>query len=95
MSDAADIACAAVLAAGHPVPGTMLVELAARKVPPVVVLLQIGTLDSAYANAQQAAQELMTNGHLVQLDCIQGQGHVPAPGDPKAPLDWCLQNGLP
>jgi hypothetical protein len=31
----------------------------------------------------------------VELDAIQGAGHVPAPGDPKAPLDWCMQHPLP
>jgi polyhydroxybutyrate depolymerase len=92
MSDAADIGCAAVIAAAHPAPGTRLVETAARKVP---VVLQIGTADPAYGNAQQTAQELMTNGNLVQLNTIQAAGHVPVPGDPKVPLDWCLQHALP
>jgi len=87
MSDAADLACAAVLAAAHPLPGTQLVEQAARKIP---VVIQIGTGDSAYSNAQSTVQELMTNGNPVQFNAIQGAGHVPPPGDPKVPLDWCL-----
>ncbi len=87
MSDAVDLACAAVLAAAHPLPGTTLVEQAARKIP---VVIQIGTADPAYTNAQQTVQELQTNGNVVQFNAISGAGHVPPPGDPKVPLDWCL-----
>ncbi len=92
MSDATDEACTAVLAAATPLPGTMLIEQAARKIP---VCLQIGTADPAYANAQQTVQELQQNGNPVQFNAIQGAGHVPPPGDPKVPLDYCLQHPLP
>jgi poly(3-hydroxybutyrate) depolymerase len=92
MSDAASVACAAVLAAATPLPGTKLIEQASRKTP---VFLQIGTADGAYTPAQQTAQELQTNGNPVQLVAVQGAGHVPIPGDPRVPLDWCLQHPLP
>lgn len=91
MSDAADIACAAVLAAAHPLPGTQLIEQASRKTP---VFIQIGTNDSAYSNAQSTVQELKNNGNPVQFNVIQGAGHVPPPGNPKTPLDYCLKQSL-
>jgi predicted esterase len=87
MSDAANLSCAAVLAAISPLPGTLLVEGAARKTP---VALQIGTEDYAYSNAASVIQELQTNGNPVQYTPVQGAGHVPIPGDPMAPLTWCL-----
>jgi predicted esterase len=92
MSTAAVVACEAVIAAAHPLPGTMLVEAAARKIP---VYLQIGTLDSPYSNAESTATELMTNGNPYVLNAVSGAGHVPVPGDPTGPLDWCLQHPLP
>ena len=81
-----------MLSAAHPMPGTTLVEQASRKTP---VFLQIGTGDPAYSAAQQTATELQSNGNPMQLVTVQGAGHVPPPGDPKAPLDWCLQHPLP
>ncbi|HEY1690798.1 MAG TPA: dienelactone hydrolase family protein [Polyangiaceae bacterium] len=92
MSAGASVACAAVVSAATPLPGTTLIEKAPRKTP---VFLQIGTADGAYAAAQQTEQELTQNGNPVQWVAVEGAGHVPPPGDPKAPLAWCLQQALP
>jgi poly(3-hydroxybutyrate) depolymerase len=91
MSDAADLACAAVLAAASPLSGTMLIEQAARTIP---VVLQVGSLDDAYSNAEATVQELEANGNPTQWNPIAGGAHVPPPGDPLAPLAWCLPQSL-
>jgi predicted esterase len=91
MSAASSVACAAVISAATPLPGTTLVESASRKIP---VFLQIGADDGAIAVAEQTEMELQSNGNPVQLVAVPGAGHVPLPGNPKAPLDYCLATSL-
>ena len=92
MDASASLSCAAVLAAADPLPGAGLVAGAARKIP---VALQIGTNDFAIQNARATKQELEANGNPLQYNEIEGAGHVPIPGDPKVPLDFCRGQTLP
>jgi len=88
----ARLSCATVAAAGNPLPGSTLISGTARK---VAVALQVGALDGAAANARSSRDELLANGHPVKFAEIAGAGHVPFPGDPKVPLEWCLTQSLP
>jgi poly(3-hydroxybutyrate) depolymerase len=94
MTAAANLSCAAVLAAGDPFGGEMpaLVTGAARKIP---VSIQIGTDDSLLSTAQAAKTELTTNGNPLDYHEISGAGHVPVPGDFSVPLDDCRGRSLP
>jgi polyhydroxybutyrate depolymerase len=92
MDASASLSCAAVIAACDPLPGAGLVSGAARKIP---VSLQIGTNDFAIDGARQTKTELESNGNPLQYNEIQGAGHVPIPGDPKVPLDYCRGQALP
>jgi poly(3-hydroxybutyrate) depolymerase len=92
MDAAAALACTVVAAASDPLPGAGLVTGAARKIP---VAMQIGTNDSGLANARSTQTELQQNGNPLLYNEIQGAGHVPFPGDPTVPLDWCRGQSLP
>jgi polyhydroxybutyrate depolymerase len=92
MEAAASLACAAVLAASDPMPGAGLVSGAARKIP---VAIQIGDQDFGISGARQSKTELETNGNPLSYVEIPGAQHVPIPGDPEAPLDWCRPQTLP
>lgn len=92
MEAAASLSCAAVLAAADPLPGSGLVSGAARKIP---VAIQIGDQDFGISGARQTQTELQTNGNPLSYVEIAGAGHVPIPGDPAAPLDWCRPQALP
>ena len=92
MDAAASLACTAVGAAANPLPGSNLVSSAARKIP---VAIQIGTQDWNIGGAQSTHTELLQNGNPLLYNEIQGAGHVPFPGDPKVPLDWCRGQTLP
>ncbi|MBL8606116.1 MAG: hypothetical protein JNL38_02300 [Myxococcales bacterium] len=87
----AETSCAAVLAAASPL-GTSFVQQATRKIP---FALQIGANDGAAAAARQSRDALQGKGHPVQYDEIPGAPHVPIPGDPKKPLDYCMMQVLP
>lgn len=86
-----ETSCAAVLAAASPL-GASFVQQATRKIP---FDLQIGSNDSAVGNARQSRDALQGRGHPVQYDEIAGANHVPIPGDPKKPIDYCLMQVLP
>lgn len=88
----ASLSCATVAAAGNPMPGSTLISGAARK---VAVALQVGSLDGAVNNARSSRDALQAAGHPVSYAEIAGAGHVPFPGDPKVPLEWCLSQSLP
>ena len=90
MEASAKLSCAAVGAAASP-GGSQLSAAAARKIP---VSLQIGTGDSALANARSTKADLEGKGFPVDYREIQGAGHVPYPGDPKLPLQYCLSKSL-
>lgn len=92
MDAAAALACTVVAAASDPLPGAGLVAGAARKIP---VAMQIGTNDFGIANARSTQTELQQNGNPLLYNEIQGAGHVPFPGDPTVPLDWCRGQTLP
>ncbi len=92
MEAAGDLSCAAVIAAANPFGGTGRLNLFARKIP---VALQIGSADAAAANARATRDGLTGAGHPVQYNEIAGAGHVPLPGDAKAPLTYCLGMTLP
>jgi polyhydroxybutyrate depolymerase len=92
MDASAALACTVVAAASNPLPGSPLVSTAARKIP---VAMQIGTNDSGLSGAQSTHTELTTNGNPVLYNEIAGAGHVPFPGDPTVPLDWCRGQTLP
>ncbi len=92
MEAASVLACTAVIAASDPLPGGPLVTQAARKIP---VALQIGTNDPGLSGAQATRTELQQNGNPIQYNEIQGAGHVPFPGDPRVPLDYCRAQALP
>ena len=94
MTDATVLSCTAVLAASSPYGGAANDPIntgAARKLP---VVMQIGTLDSAYSAAQTTDATLMTDGFPIQFNAIQGAGHVPIPGDIAVPLVYCLGQSL-
>jgi hypothetical protein len=57
--------------------------------------MQIGTNDSGLSNARSTQTELQQNGNPLLYNEIQGAGHVPFPGDPTVPLDWCRGQSLP
>ncbi len=83
------LSCSAVLAASSPYgggSGDPLILGAARKIP---VVLQIGTLDSAYGAAQTTESTLMSDGFPTELNAISGAGHVPIPGSVSVPWDYC------
>ena len=86
-----ETSCAAVLAAASPL-GASFVQQAVRKIP---FDLQIGASDPAVGNARQSRDALQGRGHPVQYDEIAGAGHVPLPGDPKKPIDYCMMQVLP
>ena len=86
------LACAAVAGAANPLPGSPLVAGAARKIP---FAIQIGTGDFAIQNARQSRDELTMRGHPVWYREINGAGHVPFPGNPAEPIDYCRQQALP
>jgi hypothetical protein len=92
MDGAADLACAAVLAAAAPTSDPTLVTGAARKIP---VAMQIGTQDFAIQQARATRDLLMSNGNPLSYHEIAGAGHVPIPGDLQVPLDFCLAQKLP
>jgi predicted esterase len=92
MDASASLACAAVLAASDPMPGAGLVSGAARKIP---VAIQIGDQDFGISGARQTKTELETNGNPLSYVEIAGAGHVPIPGDPAKPLEWCRPQALP
>jgi poly(3-hydroxybutyrate) depolymerase len=92
MEAAAVLACTVVAAAANPLPGSPLVTSAARKIP---VAMQIGTNDFGISNARSTQTELQQNGNPLLYNEIQGAGHVPFPGDPTVPLDWCRTQALP
>jgi polyhydroxybutyrate depolymerase len=92
MEAAASLSCSAVLAAADPLPGFGLMTKAARKIP---VALQIGDQDFAIQGARQTHTELTQNGNPVSYVEVPGAGHVPIPGNPLAPLDWCRGQTLP
>jgi predicted esterase len=91
METAAQVSCGAVLAAANPL-GPQLVTGAARKVP---ISIQIGTNDFGIDNARQTKTLLESNGFPLDYHEIAGAGHVPLPGDPKVPLEYCLAKALP
>jgi poly(3-hydroxybutyrate) depolymerase len=94
MITGASLSCAAVLAASSPYgggSGDPLIAEAARKIP---VVLQIGTLDSAYSAAQATESTLMADGFPTELNAINGAGHVPIPGDVSVPWDYCRGEAL-
>lgn len=64
---------------------------AARKIP---VVLQIGTNDFAISGARSTSTQLNAAGFPVALNEIQGAGHVPFPGGPDGPLNFCLGRSL-
>jgi len=85
----ASLACSAVLAASSPYGGASndpLITGAARK---LAVVLQIGTLDSAYTAAQTTEATLQAMSFPTQLNAIPNVGHVPIPGDVKLPWMFC------
>lgn len=92
MDFSAALACTVVAAASNPLPGSPLVSSAARKIP---VAMQIGTNDFGINNARSTQTELTNNGNPLLYNEIQGAGHVPFPGDPAVPLDWCRMKSLP
>jgi dienelactone hydrolase len=92
MDAAAALSCTAVGAAANPLPGSSLVSGAPRKIP---VAIQIGTNDWNIGGAQSTKTELEQNGNPLLYNEIPGAGHVPFPGDPKVPLDWCRGQALP
>lgn len=90
----ASLSCAAVLAASSPFGGGSndpLITNAPRKLG---VVLQIGTNDGAYGAAQTTAATLQAKGFPVQLEAIQGAGHVPIPGDVATPWSYCRGTSL-
>lgn len=91
MEAAASLSCASVNAASNPLPGSPLVSQAARKIP---VMLQVGTNDFAISGARSTSTQLMNAGFPATLNEIQGAGHVPFPGGPDAPLNFCLSRSL-
>jgi poly(3-hydroxybutyrate) depolymerase len=91
METAATVSCGAVLAAASPL-GAQLVSQAARKVP---IAMQIGTNDYGIQQARSTKTALEQGGFPLDYHEIQGAGHVPVPGDPAVPLDWCLGQSLP
>jgi poly(3-hydroxybutyrate) depolymerase len=94
MVTGASLSCSAVLAASSPYgggSGDPLIAGAARKIP---VVLQIGTLDSAYAAAQATESTLIADGFPTELNAIDGAGHVPIPGDVSVPWDYCRGEAL-
>jgi polyhydroxybutyrate depolymerase len=83
------LACSAVLAASSPFGGGStdpLITGAARK---LAVVLQIGTLDSAYGAAQTTETTLQAMSFPTELDAIAGAGHVPIPGNVAVPWAYC------
>ncbi len=92
MVTAAQLSCAAVIAAANPLPGSQLVPGAARKIP---VTLQIGSNDGAVTQARATRDELMNAGFPVSYMEIAGAGHVPFPGMPSVPIDYCRMQTLP
>ncbi len=92
MDAAASLACSAVLAAADPMPGAGLVTNAARKIP---VAIQIGDKDYGISGARTTKTELDGNGNPNSYVEIADAGHVPIPGHPAAPLDWCRGQALP
>jgi predicted esterase len=90
MEASAKLSCAAVGAAASP-GGSQLSAAAARKIP---VSLQIGTGDSALSNARSTKADLEAKGFPLDYREIQAAGHVPYPGDPKLPLQYCLGKSL-
>jgi poly(3-hydroxybutyrate) depolymerase len=91
MESAANLSCGAVVAAANPL-GPQLVNGAARKIP---ISIQIGTNDFGISNAQSTKTLLETDGFPLDYHEIAGAGHVPLPGDPAVPLDYCLSQTLP
>ena len=94
LSEAANLSCTAVLAASSPFGGgsnDSLITGASRKIP---VVLQIGTLDSAYSAAMTTDTSLKAATFPVQFNAIAGAGHVPIPGDVSVPLAYCLGQSL-
>lgn len=91
MDAAAEMSCAAVIAAANPL-GPQLTAAAARKIP---VALQIGTNDGAISQARATKADLEGKQFPLDYREIAGAGHVPFPGDPKLPLAFCLGQTLP
>jgi hypothetical protein len=91
METAAQVSCGAGLAAPNPL-GPPLVTGAARK---VAISIQIGTNDFGIDNARLTKTLLESNGFPLDYHEIAGAGHVPIPGDPKVPLEYCLGQALP
>jgi len=92
MVAAAQLSCTAVIAATNPLPGSQLVPGAARKIP---VALQIGANDGAVSGARATRDDLMARGFPVSYNEIANAGHVPFPGMPSVPLDYCNGQSLP
>lgn len=90
----ASLSCSAVLAASAPFGGASndpQIAGAARKLG---VVLQIGTNDSAYAQAQTTEATLQAKSFPTQLHAIAGAGHVPIPGDVAVPWAFCRSQAL-
>lgn len=89
MVTGSSLACSAVLSASSPFgggAGDPLISGAQRKLP---VVQQIGTNDSAFAQAQQTDTTLGNDGFVHEFHAVQGAGHVPIPGDVSVPWTFC------
>ncbi len=87
----AALSCSAVIAAANPFGGGGRIGQMARKLP---FALQIGSRDPAAANAAATSAALKQAGHSVSYVEVPNAGHVPIPGDARAPLTFCLGQQL-
>lgn len=85
------ISCSIVIGAANPFGGGGRIGEMTRK---VAFALQIGSNDSAAANARSTKTALEGAGHPVSFVEVAGAGHSPLPGDPRAPLTYCLGQSL-
>jgi hypothetical protein len=67
-------------------------ETRARKIP---FALQIGEGDFAINQARATRDDLEAKSFPLDDREIEGEGQVPIPGDPAAPLDHCLTHRRP
>lgn len=88
------LSCTAVLAASAAFGGGANDPQIAAAQRKLGVVLQIGTNDSAFPQAQTTAATLTAKAFPSELESIQGAGHVPIPGDVSVPWAFCRGKSL-